>query len=51
MGFDELAANMFRTSMAQQHLRMYPVASVPRACHIHKKMGQDVRENSLNRMN
>ncbi len=43
MGFDELAANMFRTSMAQQHLRKYPVATVIRACQIHKKMGEDVR--------
>lgn len=44
MGFDELAANMFRTSMAQQHLRKYPVATVVRACQIHKKMGESVRD-------
>ena len=43
MGFDELAANMFRTSLAQQHLRKYPVESVVRACGIHYKMGQHVR--------
>jgi len=43
MGFHELAANMFRTSLAQQYLSMYQVESVMRACEIHKKMGQDVR--------
>lgn len=43
MGFDELAANMFRTSMAQQHLRKYPVETVMRACEVHKKMGKSVR--------
>lgn len=43
MGFDELAANMFRTSMAQQHLRKHGAATVVRACQIHRKMGEDVR--------
>lgn len=45
MGFDELASNMFRTSLAQQHLRKFPVEGVKRACHVHHRMGQRVRTN------
>lgn len=44
MGFDELAANMFRTSSAQQHLRRHPVEGVKRACHVHGRMGTRIRE-------
>lgn len=44
MGFDELAANMFRTSMAQRRLRYgAPVETVPEACEIHQTMGESVR--------
>jgi len=47
MGFDELAANMFRTSLAQQHLRKFPVEGVRRACHVHNRMGKRVRGNLI----
>lgn len=43
MGSYELAANMFRTFTAQQHLKEHPVAGVKRACEIHHRMGQSVR--------
>jgi len=43
MGFYELAANMYRTALAQQYLTLHQVESVPRACHVHRRMGQRVR--------
>src|SRR5262245_9883552 len=47
MGFEELAANMYRTALAQQYLKKYPVETVLRACELHKKMGTRVREDHI----
>lgn len=45
MGFAELAYNMYRTALAQQFLTKHPVDNVPRACEIHKRMGERVRSD------
>lgn len=44
MGFSELSANMFRTSMAQDYLKKYPISGVKRALEVHYRMGKSVRD-------
>ncbi|MGH6814362.1 MAG: hypothetical protein ACREC6_01510, partial [Hyphomicrobiaceae bacterium] len=47
MGFEELAANMYRTSLTQQYLKKYPTDTVLLACLLHKKMGERVRQDHV----
>lgn len=47
MGFEELAANMFRTALAQGYLRRNAVSGVKRACEVHKRMGGMVRDDLI----
>lgn len=43
MNFQEAAANMFRTALAQGSLTNNPVNSVPEACAVNREMGRRVR--------
>ncbi len=44
MNFGELSANMFRTATAQDYMRTHGVDGVKRACEIHKRFGEKVRD-------